>query len=113
MVPMSRLAKPRGLALWTAVLVLLPLACSRPVDMPQAENQNRQPDSGLPFGDRQSLPVGTLVTVRLKNPIVTDNPGFSKTFDAVIDEPVLVEGNAVVPRGASVQGRVQSAYTSG
>jgi hypothetical protein len=80
--------------------------------MPQAENQNRRPDSGLPFGDRQSLPVGTLVTVRLKNPILTDNPAFSRTFDAVVDEPVLAEGNALVPRGAGVQGRVQSAQAS-
>jgi hypothetical protein len=48
----------------------------------------------------------------LKNPISADNPGGSGTFEAFVDEPVMVEGNALVPRGASVAGRVESARAS-
>lgn len=71
-----------------------------------------KPDSSLPFGDSQGLPAGTLLTVRLKNPISTDDSGFTATFDAVVDEPVLIEGNLLLPRGAAVAGRVESARTS-
>jgi hypothetical protein len=58
------------------------------------------------------LPVGTLLTVRLKNPISADNPGPSATFEAVLDEPVVIEGNALVARGANVAGRVEAARVS-
>jgi hypothetical protein len=53
-----------------------------------------------------------LLTVRLRNPISTDNPGASGTFDAVVDEAVTVEGSMLIPRGATVAGRVESARAS-
>jgi len=124
--------------MWPVLFALLPIACSRPADTAQAdqhrvpfkegenatgdsrlqqsstaENEKLRPDRNLPFRDSQSLPAGTLVTVRLKNPIAADNPGFSGVFDAVVDEAVLVEGNELLPRGASVAGRVESARASG
>lgn len=68
--------------------------------------------TSLPFHDAESLPVGTLLTVRLKDPISAENPDASGTFAAIVDEPVVVEGSAVVPRGASVAGRVESARSS-
>ena len=69
-------------------------------------------ETGLPFRDAQSLPIGTLMTVRLRNSISTDSPGPSGSFEAVIDEPVTVDGNTLVPRGARVAGRVESARAS-
>ena len=69
-------------------------------------------ESDLPFHDSKSLPVGTLVTVRLKNSISTDAPAASGTFEALVEDPITVEGNTVVPRGASVSGRVESARAS-
>jgi hypothetical protein len=62
--------------------------------------------------DAQNLPAGTLLTVRLKNPISAENPGASGTFEAVVDDPVVIEGNKLVPRGATVAGRVESARVS-
>ena len=109
---MSRFSRLMSLTCWPALLALLPLACSRPVDTAQAENQDLRSDSGLPFGDGQTLPVGTLVTVRLRNPIAAESLGFNGVFDAVVDEAVLVEGTPIVPRGASVEGRVESAQAS-
>jgi len=67
---------------------------------------------GVPFHDSQSLPAGTLLTVRLSDPISAENPATSGTFAAVLDEPVIVEGSALVPRGVSVAGRVESARAS-
>ena len=67
---------------------------------------------GVPFRDPQSLPAGTLLTVRLKGPISSDSSGASRTFAAIVDEPVMLEGETLVPRGASVVGRVESARPS-
>ena len=69
-------------------------------------------DAGLPFHNSQNLPAGTLLTVRLKHPISTESPGNDGTFEAIVDEPVVVEGNRLVPRGATVSGRVESTRSS-
>lgn len=129
----SRLPKPRDLAIWPVLFALLPLGCSRPAgprtddggqagrasasnahpdDASAVQSKNLQPDSGLPFADSQSLPAGTLLTVRLKNPIAANHPHVVGAFDAVVDEAVLVEGNELVPRGASVAGRIESSGAS-
>jgi hypothetical protein len=124
--------------MWPVLFALFSAACSRPVDGAQAgqhrvpfkegenaardshpdgasteKNDGLRPDSGLPFGDSQTLPAGTLLSVRLTNPIATDNPSFSGVFDAVLDEAILAEGDVLLPRGASVAGRVESARASG
>ena len=79
-------------------------------DGSQSSQANRETE--LPFQDAKNLPAGTLLTVRLRSPISAENSGAKGTFEAVIDEPVVVEGNKLIPRGASVAGRVESAQTS-
>jgi hypothetical protein len=69
-------------------------------------------EAGVPFHDSRNLPAGTLLTVRLENSISPDTPGASRTFVALVDEPIVIEGTTVVPRGASVAGRVESAWSS-
>ncbi|MGC1449235.1 MAG: hypothetical protein WA830_04280 [Candidatus Sulfotelmatobacter sp.] len=73
---------------------------------------NAKAETALPFHDRQSLPAGTLLTVRLKNPVSAENPDANVPFEAIVDEPVVIEGNQLVPRGATVAGRVESARAS-
>ncbi len=90
---------------------------ARPSDSSTAQDNAQNPESDLPFHpqpfpDPQNLPAGTLLTVRLKNPISAENRGAKGTFEAVVDEAVVVEGNKLVPRGASVSGRVESARAS-
>lgn len=75
-------------------------------------DHSSNPDAGLPFHNSQNLPAGTLLTVRLKHPISTESPGNDGTFEAIVDEPVVVEGNRLVPRGATVSGRVESTRSS-
>lgn len=89
-----------------------PGATARPGDSPATQENGRSPESGLPFHESQSLPAGTLLTVRLKTPVAAENPGINGTFEAVVDEPVVIEGNKLVPRGAMVAGRVESARIS-
>src|SRR5579859_424610 len=138
MILMSRFRGLRP-AIWLLSLpLLLEAACSRPVDLrsdqgsaqagqPQAPFQDGSaadsarstltpiqehsavPENALPFRDDQNLPAGTLLTVRLKSPISAENPAASGTFEAIVDEPLIVDGNTLVPRGASVEGRVESA----
>jgi hypothetical protein len=78
----------------------------------EAQDDRSAFDPGVPFHDPESLPAGTLFTVRLKNPICSDPPGASSKFIALVDEPIVVEGTTVVPRGASVAGRIESARSS-
>jgi hypothetical protein len=87
-------------------------ATARPADAPATQESGRSPESGLPFHESQNLPAGTLLTVRLKTPVAAENPGANGAFEAVVDEPVVIEGNKLIPRGATVAGRVESARMS-
>lgn len=70
------------------------------------------PGAHPPFHDGESLPAGTLISVRLEAPISVKDPQASDPFEAVVVEPVMIEGNALIPRGTSVSGRVESARSS-
>ena len=85
---------------------------TRSGDLSNAQDNGPKAETALPFHDRQSLPAGTLLTVRLKNPVSAENPDANVTFEAIVDEPVVVEGNQLVSRGATVAGRVESARAS-
>lgn len=123
---MSRLAK---CAVWPALMLLaFASACSRPVSVADASTaRNGQPatpspgtdqghnaasEASLPFHDTSSLPAGTLLTVRLIHTIAADGSPAGGTFEAVVDEPVVVDGVALVPRGANAAGRVEAARRS-
>jgi hypothetical protein len=66
----------------------------------------------LPFHKGSDLPAGTLLTVRLKNALYASTSAADAVFEAVVVEPVLVGGDTVIPKWASVRGRVESARTS-
>ena len=137
---MNRFRRPRGLTIWPMLLGLLwGLGCARPAGLQTDEGSTHadqhplpfhdaevtpvtrqdaspalpdSPEAGLPFRDSQNLPAGTLLTVRLKHPISAQDPTATGTFEALVDEAVVVEGNRLVPRGAVVEGRVESARAS-
>ena len=60
-----------------------------------------------------SLPAGTPLTIRLQSGVSSASSHSGDTFDAVLDEPVIIQGQTVVPRGATVTGRVVEAKASG
>jgi hypothetical protein len=59
-----------------------------------------------------SLPAGTLLTVRLRDSLSSVRVRVGEIFSAVVDEPVVIDGNVLVRRGTGVSGRVESAQTS-
>jgi len=77
-----------------------------------AGGKSAGPANHLPFQDRQKLPAGTLISVRLKESISAEDPEASVPFEAVVVEPVVIEGTTMIPRGTLVSGRVESARTS-
>ncbi len=71
-----------------------------------------KPQNSLPFHDPQNLPAGTLLVVRLRSSVSAGNTPKDNRFDAIVDEPVVIEGNTLIPRGAVAAGRVESARVS-
>ena len=137
---MGGVLRPRGRTILPLLLSLL-AGCSRPTAIRgsadsgqqtapfrEGEDNNPRPkssvlwepasdsESRIPFHDSESLPVGTLLTVRLTDAINSrpsaSDPTASTTFVALVDEPVVIDGALVVPRGASVTGRVESTRVS-
>jgi hypothetical protein len=53
-----------------------------------------QQDAGM------QLPIGTQITVRMIDAVDSEQTRLGQTFRASIDEPVLVNGQTVIPRGA-------------
>lgn len=116
--------------------LLLTVACSRPVNVPTegasegaqapfrgsqaADNPPEATESqssgisqgAVPFHDSQNIPAGTLLTVRLRGALTAGIPEGADSFEAVVDQPLVIGGNTLVPRGATVVGRVESARTS-
>jgi hypothetical protein len=69
--------------------------------------------SSSPAPTTVTLPVGTVVAIRLQNSISSATASPGESFDAVLDEPLVVKGETVAPRGAEVKGRVVEAKSSG
>jgi hypothetical protein len=87
-------------------------ASARQADSPAPPDRSLKPETGLPFHDSQNLPSGTLLTVRLKNSISSESPSTDGVFEAIVDEPVAIEGSQVIPLGTGVAGRVESTRSS-
>ena len=123
------------------VLALLAtISCSRPFETPAegASNESRAPFKApqtaaehaketvvvnpaalstprhqtLPFQPSQELPAGTLLTVTLQTPIAVKIPIMEDSFEALVEQPVVVEGTTLIPHGASVAGHVESVFIS-
>lgn len=133
---MGEFRKPLSRAGLLLSLLFLTSACSRSIRVPEegASQDSQAPFEGasgtpsspqvvqhtlpadagmdLPFEDAHRLPVGTLLTVRLSNPVTAGVKTNDRSFQAVIDQPVMIDGNTVLPPGSIVNGRVESARTS-
>ena len=59
------------------------------------------------------MPAGTPITIRLQSAVSSATSHAGDPFEAVLDEPILVQGQTIAPRGATVTGRVVAAKSSG
>ena len=60
-----------------------------------------------------TLPAGTRLSVRTIDSIDSTKNHVGDRFQASLQEPLVVDGNIVVPKGADVYGRLDEAKTSG
>jgi hypothetical protein len=59
------------------------------------------------------VPAGTKVNVRLTQGIDVDASKAGQTFKAIVDDPVIIAGSTVIPRGASAVVQAVSVQQSG
>jgi hypothetical protein len=127
----SKQASRRNISFHLALIALAGViligmaACSRQLAVPgssEAGNHNQ-----LPF-DRVSdrggvsptdtfasdgLPAGTELTIRLQLPLSSADSRAGDSFQAVLDEPLIVTGTTLAPRGSAVTGSVVAAKACG
>jgi hypothetical protein len=60
-----------------------------------------------------SIPAGTPIYIRLQSSLSSKSARPGDAFEAVIDEPIVLNGETIVPRGAQATGRVVEAKPSG
>src|SRR5689334_15001577 len=63
--------------------------------------------------DSVTVPAGTAVSVRLQSTLSSASNRAGDHFAATLDEPIVVDGRTIAPRGAAVSGRVVAARPSG
>jgi len=102
------------------------IACGRQPNVPETASGNAQklpfdaesrgkgvlPTQSLVPGTTTRLPEGMAIAIRLRGPLSSVSAHAGDTFDGTIDEPVVNEGQTLVPRGAPVVGRVLDAKHS-
>lgn len=96
-----------------AAIMGLATGCSRftgaPVD---AASRPQGTSVSAAVRDSASLPAGTLLSVRLTAPVPAASASGMNSFAGAVEEPIVVRGDTVIPRGATVDGRVESALAS-
>ena len=115
-----------------AVLVLLigfTLACEKQTGVPGDASASAD-DSQKVLLDRASestgispsrslvpgvsrLPEGTPITIRLQSTVSSASSNAGDSFEGTLDDPIVIEGQTAIPRGAAVTGRVLAAKASG
>jgi hypothetical protein len=58
------------------------------------------------------LPVGTPITIRLQTPISSASAHPGDRFKAILDDPIVIDGQTVIARGSAVSGHILAARAS-
>ena len=78
-----------------------PAAAPKPAAAPAAAPASAQTPAQPPAAKPVTVPAGTMVNVRLAQAIDVDSSKAGMSFKAVVDDPVMIDGSIVIPRGAS------------
>ncbi|MGH9665531.1 MAG: hypothetical protein ACRD9L_13990, partial [Bryobacteraceae bacterium] len=89
-----------------------PTPAPKPEAEPEQEQEQRAVPQAGPGGDL-TLPAGTLLTVRLTEPLSSDHNQAGDGFTAVLQQPLVADGLVVARRGQTVIGRVSVAEKAG
>jgi hypothetical protein len=99
----------RWLALFVVVAVAPALQANQ-LNMRTAATQAPNPASAP---QTVMVPGGTVVNVRLTQGIDVDSTQTGATFKGLVDDPIMIDGRVVIPRGAAVVIQVASVKQSG
>jgi hypothetical protein len=83
---------------------------------PQQQGYNGAPQpvfGGQEAGQMVTIPSGALVRIRINQPLDSQHSKPGQKFDGVVVNDVVADGAVAIPRGASVQGVVVDAKSSG
>jgi len=106
-------------------VLLLLAGCSRQATVPVAAGNVSGPQR-LPFHRMArprglsptasllptEIPAGTLLAIRMNSAVSSANSQAGDSFDAVLDAPILIQGEVLAPRGAAVIGKIMMAKPS-
>ncbi|MFY9559938.1 MAG: hypothetical protein WAQ52_06875 [Terriglobales bacterium] len=118
-----------------AVLVLIigfTVACGKETGVPEDDSANTasaEDSQKLPF-DREArsegispsqslvpaaskLPAGTPITIRLQSTVSSASSNAGDGFAGTVDDPIVIDGQTAIARGAAVTGQVLAAKASG
>src|SRR5215472_3798639 len=92
-----------------------------PTPPPTARREGilRAPDSAPPPPPPQyaavgvTLPAGTTFVIRMIDAVDSEKARVGQSFAASLDQPVMVDGNSIVPRGADVVVKLVDSKESG
>jgi len=88
-----------------------------PSDRPDLHRRDDDRRDDRRDGDRRSgadsLPSGTAIVVRLIDSVDSERDYLGKTYRASVDEPVLIDGRVVIPRGADAIAKLVDDKQSG
>ncbi|MGZ4822251.1 MAG: hypothetical protein ACXVZM_11655 [Terriglobales bacterium] len=113
--------------LFIILLALFAVGCGSVPDNVKAADASAGEKSSPPFSDagkakssapslvpnEVTVPAGTAISVRLQNGVSSASNRSGEEFSAVLDDPIVVDGKTVAPRGAAVKGRIVAARSSG
>ncbi|WP_176441651.1 BON domain-containing protein [Granulicella rosea] len=86
-----------------------------PPQYPQRYPQQyaQAPYGGQPGGALVTVPTGTMIRIRVNQPLSSNHSKPGMVFDGVVANDVIAGGAVAIPRGATVQGKVVDAKASG
>ena len=79
----------------------------------RAEPAQETPPPAPPAVSTITIPSGTLLKVRMIDGVDSQTSQLGQTFQASLDEPVVVNGQTVIPRGADVVAKLVEDKQSG
>ncbi len=78
-----------------------------------SKSVERKSATSKPVPQTVTIPVGTVITVRLGETLSSKDSSAGQSFSATVAEPVMVEGRTVIEKGAAARGTVVDAKGMG
>src|SRR5579872_3793119 len=80
---------------------------------PRIMRRDPDPPASESRGNSLSIPSGTVLKVRMIDSVDSETSQLGQTFQASLDDPIMVDGQTVVPRGADIVAKLVEDKQSG